>query len=68
MFIVGCASTPSTTDKFSRIDTNSDSYITWEEYKVYYPNAKKSSFIRVDESQDEKLDIGEWRIGAGYSF
>ena len=68
MFIAGCASTPLNTDEFNRIDTNSDGYITWEEYKVFRPDAKGSAFLKSDQNYDRKLDVGEWRLGAGTTF
>ncbi len=67
-FIAGCASTPPPDDLFSRIDTNSDGYITWEEYKVFRPDAKRSGFLRSDQNYDRKLDVGEWRLGVGSTF
>ena len=67
-FIAGCASTPHTNDEFSRIDTDSDGYITWEEYKVFRPEAKRSGFLKSDQNYDNKLDVGEWRLGVGSSF
>jgi len=59
---------PPPNDVFSRIDTNSDSYITWEEYKVFRPDAKRSSFLKADQNYDNKLDEGEWRLGLGSTF
>jgi len=67
-FVAGCASTPGHDDEFSRIDTNSDGYITWEEYKVFRPEAKQSGFLKSDQNYDNKLDVGEWRMGAGTTF
>ena len=67
-FIAGCASTPPPDDVFNRIDTNSNSYITWEEYKVFRPDAKRSSFLKSDQNYDNKLDEGEWRLGLGSTF
>ena len=68
VFIAGCASTPAPDDEFSRIDTNSDGYITWEEYKVFRPEAKRSGFLKSDQNYDSKLDVGEWRLGVGSTF
>jgi hypothetical protein len=68
IFIAGCASTPPPDDEFSRIDTNSDGYITWEEYKVFRPEAKQSGFLKSDQNYDRQLEISEWRMGAGTTF
>ena len=67
-FITGCASTPPPKDEFSRIDTDSDGFITWEEYKVFRPEAKRTGFLKSDQNYDNKLDVGEWRLGAGTTF
>ena len=67
-FIAGCASTPPPDDEFNRIDINSDGYITWEEYKVFRPEAKRSGFLKSDQNYDRKLESGEWRMGAGTTF
>ncbi len=68
VFIAGCASTPPPDDTFNCIDTNSDCSITWEEYKVFKPAAKKSGFFKSDQNNDEKLDVGEWNLGLGATF
>ncbi len=67
-FIAGCASTPPPDEAFNCIDTNSDCYINWEEYKVFRPEAKRSGFLRSDQNYDSKLDEGEWRMGLGSTF
>jgi EF hand len=67
-FIAGCASTPPPNDEFSRIDTDSDGFITWEEYKVFRPEAKRTGFLKSDQNYDNKLDVGEWRLGVGSTF
>ena len=67
-FIAGCATTPPPDNTFNCIDTNSDCSITWEEYKVFRPEAKRSGFLKSDQNHDEKLDNGEWRLGLGSTF
>lgn len=68
LILIGCASTPNYDEEFETVDTNSDAYITWQEYKYAHPEAKKSRFLRSDQDNNEKLDIGEWRLGVGSTF
>lgn len=54
---------------FGDIDADGDDLVNWEEFKKYFPNAKKKVFMKADANKDELLDHDEWhtfKVNRGY--
>ena len=45
---------------FGDIDTNGDDLVNWEEFKKYFPHAKKKKFVKIDSNKDKMVDHDEW--------
>jgi hypothetical protein len=45
---------------FGDIDVDSDDWVCWDEFKLYFPKATSDIFNTLDINEDNKLDHDEW--------
>lgn len=48
-------------DRFSAIDKDKDTRMSWDEFSAVNPNISRKGFDTMDLNQDEKLSMEEWR-------
>lgn len=65
-FITAClvllSSLAIASDRFSQMDTNKDNQVSWEEFKVSYPNMKEAAFEAIDTNKDKYISVEEWKV------
>ncbi|MFH2093608.1 MAG: EF-hand domain-containing protein [Pseudomonadota bacterium] len=47
---------------FADLDSNTDGYINFEEYKTAFPSSEKKGFDFLDTNKDSQLDPDEWLV------
>jgi hypothetical protein len=45
---------------FGDMDKNSDSHVTWDEFKAFFNHAEETKFQEADLDKNGKIDHDEW--------
>lgn len=51
---------PPAPDKFAQMDTNKDGTVSWEEFRVTYPQMQQAAFDGIDANKDKSINREEW--------